>query len=124
MSVKPWVKTSMAPGSKVVQRYRGRRTVAYSKLCVSTSSASVAQPVSATPARCRTPSAMLSKKATRRQPPFSYGNRNSQGRVSPDCRANYLASPPLVVAYALAGTMDIDFATEPVGHDPNGAPIS
>ncbi|MHC4829580.1 MAG: aconitase family protein, partial [Planctomycetota bacterium] len=51
------------------------------------------------------------------------GNRNFEGRVNPHTLANYLASPPLVVAYALAGTIDVDFATEPVGLDPNGAPV-
>lgn len=48
------------------------------------------------------------------------GNRNFEGRVHPLTRANYLASPPLVVAYALAGTVDIDFETEPIGKDQNG----
>jgi hypothetical protein len=51
------------------------------------------------------------------------GNRNFEGRVNPVVRANYLASPPLVVAYALAGTMNIDFATEPIGHDADGKPV-
>jgi aconitate hydratase len=51
------------------------------------------------------------------------GNRNFEGRVNPDVKANYLASPPLVVAYALAGTTDIDFATEPIGKDKSGAPV-
>jgi aconitate hydratase A / 2-methylisocitrate dehydratase len=51
------------------------------------------------------------------------GNRNFEGRINPLVKANYLASPPLVVAYALAGTMDIDMAHEPVGHDPGGAPV-
>jgi aconitate hydratase len=51
------------------------------------------------------------------------GNRNFEGRVNPLTRFNYLASPPLVVAYALAGTMDIDFETEPIGKDPSGAPV-
>ncbi len=51
------------------------------------------------------------------------GNRNFEGRVSPHTRANYLASPPLVVAYALAGTMDIDFKTDPIGQDQNGADV-
>ncbi|MBF8258068.1 MAG: acn [Actinobacteria bacterium] len=51
------------------------------------------------------------------------GNRNFEGRIHPLCRANYLASPPLVVAYALAGTVDIDLSRDPVGHDPNGAPV-
>ena len=45
------------------------------------------------------------------------GNRNFEGRINPDVKMNYLASPPLVVAYALAGTMDLDLATEPLGHD-------
>ena len=48
------------------------------------------------------------------------GNRNFEGRIHPDCRMNYLASPPLVVAYALAGTMDIDLSTDPIGHDADG----
>ncbi|HRW06399.1 MAG TPA: aconitase family protein, partial [Caldilineaceae bacterium] len=51
------------------------------------------------------------------------GNRNFEGRVSPDARANFLASPPLVVAYALAGTVNIDLSTEPIGYDPNGQPV-
>ena len=51
------------------------------------------------------------------------GNRNFEGRINPDTRANYLASPPLVVAYALAGRMDIDLYNEPLGEDPEGAPV-
>src|SRR5690606_21488170 len=51
------------------------------------------------------------------------GNRNFEGRISPDTRANYLASPPLVVAYALAGTVDIDFEKEPLGQDTDGRPV-
>ena len=51
------------------------------------------------------------------------GNRNFEGRVHPNTRANYLASPPLVVAYALAGRTDIDFATEPIGKDKNGKDV-
>src|SRR4029079_5298986 len=51
------------------------------------------------------------------------GNRNFEGRVNPDVRANYLASPPLVVAYALAGSMFIDFANDPIGHDRKGAAV-
>jgi len=51
------------------------------------------------------------------------GNRNFEGRIHPNVRANYLASPPLVVAYALAGTVNIDFETEPLGHGPNGEPV-
>ncbi len=51
------------------------------------------------------------------------GNRNFEGRIHPDCRMNYLASPPLVVAYALAGTMDIDLNNDPIGHDTDGKPV-
>ena len=51
------------------------------------------------------------------------GNRNFEGRIHPDTRANYLASPPLVIAYALAGKVDIDFETEPLGHDAENKPI-
>ena len=51
------------------------------------------------------------------------GNRNFEGRINPDVKMNYLASPPLVVAYALAGTMDVDFATQPLGLDPEGQPV-
>ena len=51
------------------------------------------------------------------------GNRNFDGRINPDVRMNYLASPPLVVAYALAGTMDIDLLTEALGHDQDGRPV-
>ena len=52
------------------------------------------------------------------------GNRNFEGRINPDVKMNYLASPPLVVAYALAGTMDLDLATEPLGHDSDGNPVT
>jgi aconitate hydratase len=48
------------------------------------------------------------------------GNRNFEGRINPDVKANYLASPPLVIAYALAGTVDIDFSSEPIGHGQDG----
>ena len=51
------------------------------------------------------------------------GNRNFEGRIHPQVRAAFLASPPLVVAYALAGTVDIDLATDPIGRDPNGEPV-
>ena len=51
------------------------------------------------------------------------GNRNFEGRINPDVKMNYLASPPLVVAYALAGTMDIDLASAPLTHDPDGQPV-
>ena len=51
------------------------------------------------------------------------GNRNFEGRISPDVRANYLSLPPLVVAYALAGTMDIDLINDPIGSDSSGSPV-
>lgn len=51
------------------------------------------------------------------------GNRNFEGRVHPLTRANYLASPPLVVAYSIAGRVDLDFESEPLGNDPSGAPV-
>ena len=121
---KPWVKTSMAPGSKVVKNYLeasellpylealGFHIVGYGcTTCIGNSGPvpeRIAQPVNDNDLVV---SAVLS------------GNRNFEGRISPTVRANYLASPPLVVAYALAGTMDIDFDHEPIGEDPNGVPI-
>ena len=124
LSVKPWVKTSMAPGSKVVQRYLEAsgllpylealrfHIVGFGCTTCIGNSGPLSDPIrNAIKEGNLAAAAVLS------------GNRNFEGRVSPDCRANYLASPPLVVAYALAGTVDIDFATEPVGHDPNGAPV-
>jgi aconitate hydratase len=55
--------------------------------------------------------------------PFTSGNRNFEGRIHPDTRANYLASPPLVIAYALAGRVGIDFETEPIGFGTNNEPV-
>ncbi len=121
---RPWVKTSLAPGSKVVTRYLenagltpylealGFHTVGYGcTSCIGNSGPLPAAVEQAIRAHDLVAVAVLS------------GNRNFEGRVHPLTRANYLASPPLVVAYALAGTMDIDFAAEPVGFDPNGAPV-
>ena len=88
----------------------------------STSSATAAPPASATPARCP-------RRSRRRQRDdlavvsVLSGNRNFEGRINPDVKMNYLASPPLVVAYALAGTMDFDIATEPLGTDEDGEPV-
>ncbi len=90
----------------------------------STSSATAARPASATPARCRDADLQgdpRGRPGGRRR--CSRGNRNFEGRINPDVRRNYLASPPLVVAYALAGTMDIDLATEPLGTDTDGQPV-
>ncbi|MEO8083291.1 MAG: aconitate hydratase AcnA [Ardenticatenales bacterium] len=121
---RPWVKTSMAPGSKVVTRYLdaagltpyleglGFHTVGYGcTSCIGNSGPLPAPVEAAIKANDLVAVAVLS------------GNRNFEGRVHPLTRANYLASPPLVVAYAIAGTMDIDFGTEPIGFDPTGAPV-
>ena len=124
LSVKPWVKTSLAPGSKVVQRYlEASNLLPYLEAlkfhivgfgcttCIG-NSGPLPEPVRvAIEENDLAVAAVLS------------GNRNFEGRVSPSTRANYLASPPLVVAYALAGTVDIDLASEPLGHDPNGEPV-
>ncbi|MBX7237081.1 MAG: aconitate hydratase AcnA [Caldilineales bacterium] len=124
LSIKPWVKTSLAPGSKVVQRYlEAANLLPYLEAlrfhivgfgcttCIGNSGPLPDAIHHAVRQGHLVAAAVLS------------GNRNFEGRVSPDCRANYLASPPLVVAYALAGTVDIDFEAEPLGHDPNGNPI-
>jgi len=121
---KPWVKTSMAPGSKVVTRYLdasglepylqalGFHTVGYGcTSCIGNSGPLPAPIEAAIKEHDLVVASVLS------------GNRNFEGRVHPLTRANYLASPPLVVAYAIAGTMDIDFATEPLGSDPTGKPV-
>ncbi len=124
LTVKPFVKTSLAPGSRVVTDYLTKAGVldSLSKLgfyvvgygcttCIG-NSGPLPEPVAeAIRGGNLVAAAVLS------------GNRNFEGRVNPLTRANYLASPPLVVAYALAGTMDIDFATEPIGHDPQGRPV-
>ena len=110
-SRKPWVKTSLAPGSKVVTEYLDARgpDSSRSTRSASTSSATAARPASATPARCRRRSRdAVEERATSRSCSVLSGNRNFEGRINPDVKMNYLASPPLVVAYALAGTMDID----------------
>jgi aconitate hydratase len=124
ITVKPYVKTSLAPGSKVVTEYLkksglmgdleaiGFNVVGYGCTTCIGNSGPLPAPVSkAVNDGKLVASAVLS------------GNRNFEGRVNPDVKANYLASPPLVVAYALAGTTDIDFATEPIGKDKAGAPV-
>jgi aconitate hydratase len=118
---KPWVKTSLAPGSRVVTDYLrksgldksldtlGFNTVGYGCTTCIGNSGPVPEPVSdAVKQGNLVVSAVLS------------GNRNFEGRINPLVKANYLASPPLVVAYALAGTTDIDLVTEPLGTDPSG----
>ncbi|MEO5634214.1 aconitate hydratase AcnA [Gaiella sp.] len=121
---KPWVKTSLAPGSKVVTEYYekagltpylealGFNTVGYGcTTCIGNSGPLPAEVSEAVTSGDLVACAVLS------------GNRNFEARIHPEVKANYLASPPLVVAYALAGRMDIDITTEPLGHDPDGAPV-
>lgn len=121
---KPWVKTSMAPGSKVVTDYYekaglwpaleelGFHLVGYGCATCIGNSGPLPAPVSeAVNTHDLSVVSVLS------------GNRNFEGRINPDVKMNYLASPPLVIAYALAGTMDFDFATEALGVDPAGEPV-
>jgi aconitate hydratase len=121
---KPWVKTSLAPGSKVVMDYYERAgLIPYlDKLgfnlvgfgcttCIGNSGPLPPAISEAVNASDLAVAAVLS------------GNRNFEGRINPDVKLNYLASPPLVVAYALAGTMDIDLNREPLGADAEGKPV-
>jgi aconitate hydratase len=118
---KPWVKTSLAPGSQVVSAYLeaadlqkdldsiGFNLVGYGcTTCIGNSGPIQKELSEAIAEGDLVATSVLS------------GNRNFEGRISPDVRANYLASPPLVVAYALAGTLDIDLTTEPLGQDRDG----
>ncbi len=121
---KPWVKTTLAPGSKVVMDYyeRAGLTPYLEKLgfslvgygCTTCIGNSGPLPESISAAVASADLAVVSVLS---------GNRNFEGRINPDVKMNYLASPPLVVAYALAGTMDIDLATEPIGTGANGEPV-
>ncbi|HEY3215326.1 MAG TPA: aconitate hydratase AcnA [Candidatus Eisenbacteria bacterium] len=124
LKVKPYVKTSMAPGSKVVTEYLresgllkdlealGFHVVGYGCTSCIGNSGPLPEPVArAVNENKLVAAAVLS------------GNRNFEGRINPYTRANYLASPPLVVAYALAGTVDIDLQTEPLGKGKNGQPV-
>jgi aconitate hydratase len=121
LTTRPWVKTSLAPGSKVATEYftkagvmpalnaLGFNVVGYGCTTCIGNSGPLPEPISeAIDAGKLNVAAVLS------------GNRNFEGRVNPQTRFNYLASPPLVVAYALAGRMDIDFATEPLGIGTDG----
>jgi aconitate hydratase len=124
LKVKPWVKTSLAPGSQVVTEYLkssnlqkeldklGFDLVGYGCTTCIGNSGPLPEPISDT---------------IRQQDLVAVsvlsGNRNFEGRVNPDVRANYLASPPLVVAYALAGSMKINLATDPIGNDRKGRPV-
>ena len=121
LSVKPYVKTSLAPGSRVVTEYLekanlleplaklGFNVVGYGcTTCIGNSGPLPGEVVKAITSENLVAVSVLS------------GNRNFEGRIHPYVRANYLASPPLVVIYALAGTVDIDLENEPLGYDPDG----
>ncbi|WP_161882779.1 aconitate hydratase AcnA [Deinococcus alpinitundrae] len=121
---KPWVKTSLAPGSRVVTEYLeaaglqtyldqiGFNTVGYGcTTCIGNSGPLPEATVDAIKSGNLVAASVLS------------GNRNFEGRINPDIRANYLASPPLVVAYALAGTVDIDLAKGVIGQSKDGYPV-
>ncbi|MEY2725220.1 MAG: Aconitate hydratase precursor, partial [Planctomycetota bacterium] len=121
---KPWVKSSLAPGSRVVTEYLekagldkaldalGFQTVGYGCTTCIGNSGPLPEPVAkAVTAGDLVAAAVLS------------GNRNFEGRVNPLVKANYLASPPLVVAYAIAGTVDIDLVNQPIGQDQQGRDV-
>ena len=121
---KPWVKSSLAPGSKVVTDYLekagltpylealGFHTVGYGCTTCIGNSGPLPEPVSKAIADGELVACSVLS-----------GNRNFEARIHPEVKANYLASPPLVVAYALTGRMDVDLSTEAVGHDANGDPV-
>ncbi|MEX0923506.1 MAG: aconitate hydratase AcnA, partial [Rhodovibrionaceae bacterium] len=124
LSVKPWVKTSLAPGSKVVTDYLekagvqddldqlGFDLVGYGcTTCIGNSGPLAEEIVAAIDKGDLNVCAVLS------------GNRNFEGRINPQTRSNYLASPPLVVVYALAGNMQIDLLTQPIGEGKDGKPV-
>ena len=124
LTTKPWVKTTMAPGSQVVSDYYdkagmwpyleklGYFLVGYGcTTCIGNSGPLPEEISKAVNDADLSVAAVLS------------GNRNFEGRINPDVKMNYLASPPLVIAYGLAGTMDFDFETEPLGKDNTGADV-
>ena len=124
LDTKPWVKTSLAPGSRVVTEYYdkagltpylqalGFHTVGYGcTTCIGNSGPLPNKVANAVVEGELVAAAVLS------------GNRNFEGRISPLVKANYLASPPLVVAYALAGTVDIDLMNDPIGYDKDGEAV-
>lgn len=124
LKVKPWVKTSLAPGSKVVTEYlehsglnkaldaMGFQTVGYGCTTCIGNSGPLNEPIEAAIKENNLVVASVLS-----------GNRNFEGRVHPNVRANYLASPPLVVAYAIAGSMEIDITTQPIGTGSDGKPV-
>ncbi len=124
LTAKPWVKTSMAPGSQVVTNYYekaglwpyleklGFHLVGYGcATCIGNSGPLDEKVSEAVQEHDLAVAAVLS------------GNRNFEGRINPDVKMNYLASPPLVIAYALAGTMDFDFDSDPLGRTEDGQPV-
>jgi aconitate hydratase len=124
LRAKPWVKTSLAPGSRVVMDYYERaglraplETLGFQLVgfgcttCIGNSGPLLVGVSEAVRDGDLSVAAVLS------------GNRNFEGRIHPDVRLNYLASPPLVVAYALVGTMDLDLTSESLGTDPDGRPV-
>jgi len=124
LTIKPWVKPSLAPGSRVVTEYYdaadlsedlsalGFSVVGYGcTTCIGNSGPLDEEIAAAIDEADLVVCSVLS------------GNRNFEGRIHQKVRANYLASPPLVVAYALAGTLDIDFSSEPLGHTESGEPV-
>jgi aconitate hydratase len=124
LSRKPWVKTTLAPGSKVVMDYYERAgltpyleklgfyLVGYGCTTCIGNSGPLPEPISA-----------AVNEADLSVVSVLSGNRNFEGRINPDIKMNYLASPPLVVAYALAGTMDLDLTTDPLGPGSDGQPV-
>jgi aconitate hydratase len=124
LKVKPWVKTSLAPGSQVVGEYLkksglqkdldalGFNLVGFGCTTCIGNSGPLPDPIASTVQGSDVVAAAVLS-----------GNRNFEGRVNPDVRANYLASPPLVVAYALAGSMQTDLANEPIGKSANGRKV-
>ena len=124
LTVPPWVKTSLAPGSQVVTDYLARAglqddldalgfdLVGYGCTTCIGNSGPLAEPISEAISEGDLVSVSVLS-----------GNRNFEGRIGPDIKANYLASPPLVVAYAIAGSMRTDITTEPLGEDRDGNPV-
>ncbi len=124
LSARPWVKTTLAPGSMVVMDYYERaglipyleklgfNLVGFGCTTCIGNSGPLLEPISG--AISEADLSVVSVLS---------GNRNFEGRISPDCRMNYLASPPLVVAYALAGSMDVDLINEPLGTGTDGQPV-